>query len=248
MGVLSDLLGIPHFTTSRGSTVRRDFLEAVGVALGMPLETVRALPLKDDVLVSVVEAATHEAMDPALLSVGGTVTNEALQTIIEGVTRNGVRGRPRMPLVEIQLLDEASRLEFSMDDLRDERDRRLVEMAVREGQDHFRSALMEAYGSRCAITSYHAQETLDAAHIYPYTGPATNHVTNGLLLRNDIHRLYDRGAIAVHESSRNVLVKPHLMVTEYGDLAQRRLRLPREPEHHPSTAALRSHREWAGFV
>ncbi|WP_155378796.1 hypothetical protein [Cellulomonas sp. JZ18] len=34
MAVLSDLLGIPHFTTSRGSTVRSDFLKAVLVALG----------------------------------------------------------------------------------------------------------------------------------------------------------------------------------------------------------------------
>jgi len=36
MATISDLLGIPHFTTARGSTVRRDFLEAVGVALGTP--------------------------------------------------------------------------------------------------------------------------------------------------------------------------------------------------------------------
>lgn len=248
MGVISDLLGIGHFTTSRGATVRRDFLEAVGTALGIPRETVAALPIKDDVLAAVVEAATREPMNPDLVSPGGTVTNEALQVIIDGITRHGVSGRPTMPDVETQLLDEAAALGFNIEDLKDERDRRLVEMAVREGQDHFRSALLDAYGDRCAVTGFDAVETLEAAHIYPYRGPATNHVTNGLLLRSDIHRLYDRGAIAIHETNFHILVKPHLMVTEYAPLSEGRLRLPRRLEHRPSTAALRSHREWAGLM
>lgn len=248
MAVISDLLGIPHSTTSRGSTVRRDFLETVGTALGIPVATIMALPTKDDVLTAVVEQATQAPMDPELLSPGATVTNEALQAIIDGVTRNGVPGRPAMPEVEPKILDEAAALGFDIEDLKDERDRRLVEIAVREGQDRFRTALLDAYGSRCAITGSNAVETLEAAHIYPYKGPATNHVTNGLLLRTDIHRLYDRGAIAVHETSHHVLVKPHLMVTDYAPLAERSLRLPHRVQHRPSTAALRSHREWAGLA
>lgn len=248
MGVLSDLLGIPHFTTSRGSTVRRDYLEAVGTALGVPDETLMGLSTKDDVTTVLVEAATRQRMDTGLLSEGGTVTNEALQAIIDGVTHNGVVGRPDMPEVEQQLMADAAALGFPIDDLKDERDRRLVEMAVREGQDHFRSALLEAYNLRCAITGFDAVETLEAAHIYPYKGPATNRVTNGLLLRSDIHRLYDRGAVSVHETNRQVLVKPHLQVTEYAFLANCKLRLPRLASNRPSTAALRSHREWAGFV
>lgn len=248
MGVISDLLGIDHFTTSRGSTVRRDFLEAVGMALGLPETTVKGLETKDDVLAAVIEKATHEPMDPELLSVGGTVTNEALQAVIDGITRHGVAGRPRVPDVEPKILDEADAFGFSLDDLKDERDRRLMEMAVREGQNHFRTALLDAYDSRCAITGYNAVETLEAAHIYPYRGPATNHVTNGLLLRSDVHRLYDRGAISVHETNHQVLVKPHLMVTRYAELADCNLRLPRRLDLRPSTAALRSHREWAGLV
>lgn len=248
MGVISDLLGIPHFTTSRGSTVRRDFLETVGIALGIPEPTITALPTKDDVLTAVVEQATQAPMDPLLLSPGGTVTNEALQVVIDGVTRNGVQGRPEMPEVEQQLLADAAALGFDLDELKDERDKRLVEIAVREGQDHFRTALLDAYGSTCAVTGYDAVETLEAAHIYPYRGPATNQVTNGLLLRTDIHRLFDRGAIAIHETNHQVLVKPHLLVTQYAGLAECSLRLPHRVEHRPSTAALRSHREWAGLV
>ena len=248
MGVISDLLGIPHFTTSKGSTVRRDFLHAVALGLGLPEPTVQAMPTKDDVLTAVVEAATQAPMSPALLSPGGTVTNEALQVVVDGITRNGVPGRPEVPHVESQELDEAASLGFDLEGLKDERDRRLMEMAVREGQDHFRTALLEAYGSRCAVTGFDAVETLEAAHIYPYKGPATNHVTNGLLLRSDVHRLFDRGAVAVHETNHQVLVKPHLMVTQYASLSECRLELPRRAGDRPSTAALRSHREWAGLV
>lgn len=245
MGTLSDLLGIPHFTTSRGATVRTDFLRAVAVALGVPEASLSGV-VKDDVLALVVEAATRRPMDPELFSPGGTVTNKVLQAVIDGVTEHGIPGR--LPAAE-QQEDEMDSVpaEFDPAGLSDERDRRLAEMAKREGQDRFRTRLMDAYGARCAITGYDAPETLEAAHIYPYRGPATNVVSNGLLLRSDMHKLFDRGAIAVNEISWNVLVKPHLLVTRYAGLASLRLRLPREQSSRPSTAALREHRNWAGL-
>ena len=246
MSVISDLLGIPHFTTSRGSTVRSDFLRAVAGALGIPASRAEEL-LKDELLAAVVEAATREPMDPTLFSPGGTVTDRALQRIIDGLILHGTPGR--LPAV-VPDDDEPEALELNDFDpagLQDERDRRLVEAAVREGQDRFRSALMDAYGSACAITGYNAVETLQAAHIYPYRGPATNRVSNGLLLRADIHVLFDRGAIAVHETSMEVLIKPHLEVTQYASLAGEKLRRPHKLADRPSAAALRSHREWAGL-
>lgn len=250
MSVISDLLGIRHYTTSRGSTVRRDFLTAVAEALGVSSATLQGAG-KDDVLSLAVEAATRQPMDPSLLSPGGTVTNRALQVIIDGIVQHGVPGRPAPPDVESRDLaaDDVLEAELGFDpsEIKDARDRRLMEIATREGQDRFRTALLEAYDSRCAITESDAVETLEAAHIYPYSGPATNRVSNGLLLRADIHRLYDRGAITVHETTFCVLVKQHLTVTQYAGLAEARLRLPRRVRDRPSTAALRSHREWAGL-
>lgn len=248
MGVISDLLGIQHFTTSTGGTVRRDFLVAVGAGLGISTETLEALPTKDDVLSAVVEAATRAPLDPDLLSRGATVTNEALQAIVDGIMRHGAAGRPEVPQVEGRPLADGDSVKFDFTDLNDERDRRLMEIAAREGQDQFRSALLGAYNERCAITGCEAVETLAATHIYPYAGPAANSVSNGLLLRLDVRQLYNRGAISVHETTYNVLVKPHLMVTQYAGLAKQRLRVPRRTVHHPSTAALRSHRQWAGWV
>ena len=50
---------------------------------------------------------------------------------------------------------------------------------------------MDAYGGRCAITGYDVEEALQAAHIVPYLGPQSNTVNNGLLLRADVHNLFD---------------------------------------------------------
>lgn len=250
MSAISDLLGIPHFTVSRGGSVRRDFLEAVADGMGIPTATWSAMSNKDDLLTLLIERATGTAMDPALLSTGGTITNDALQTIVDGLTANGIEGRPTIPDVESRILGEeiGQDLGFDPDLVRDERDRKLIEIAAREGQDRFRTSLIDAYGGRCAVTSYDAVETLQAAHIFPYRGPGTNLISNGLLLRADIHALFDRGGIAVHETSHAVIVKEHLLVTRYASLLGKKIRLPRLREHRPSPAALRSHREWAGLM
>jgi hypothetical protein len=81
---ISDLLRIPHFSTSRGSTVRRDFLEAVCAALGVPQSQI-ACADKDGVLRLAIEAATGKPMADSLLSRGGTVTNAALRTLRDGI-------------------------------------------------------------------------------------------------------------------------------------------------------------------
>lgn len=247
MSIVSDLLGIEHFTTSRGSTVRSDFLRAVATTLGADAHNL-SQQRKDEILRTCVELATGQPMDATLLSAGATVTNRALQSIIDGLIENGAPGRPRVePVPQTPVADEQVLDAFDPVAVRDERDRRLRQIAARQGQDRFRLVLLSAYDHHCAITDYDAVETLEAAHIYPYRGPATNHVTNGLLLRADIHILYDRGAISVHETTHEVLLKPHLEVTRYRDLSSRHLRLPRRVDDRPSVAALRSHREWAGL-
>lgn len=68
---------------------------------------------------------------------------------------------------------------------------------VRVGQSAFRRLLMETYGSACAFTGPQLQETLQAAHIQPYVDAESNHVRNGLLLRADIHLLFDLGLLTL---------------------------------------------------
>lgn len=49
-------------------------------------------------------------------------------------------------------------------------------------------------------------ETLEAAHIVPYQGPGTNHSLNGLLLRADLHTLFDLGLLAIAAETLTILV------------------------------------------
>jgi putative restriction endonuclease len=67
----------------------------------------------------------------------------------------------------------------------------------RLGQGTFRLAVTAAYSRACAITCEHSLPALEAAHIRPYGAGGEHEVNNGILLRSDLHRLFDRGYITV---------------------------------------------------
>jgi hypothetical protein len=71
------------------------------------------------------------------------------------------------------------------------------QITQRRGQADFGAALLRAYGNHCAITRCDAIAALEAAHIRLYRGPASNVASNGILLRSDIHTLYDLDLIAI---------------------------------------------------
>jgi predicted restriction endonuclease len=83
---------------------------------------------------------------------------------------------------------------------------------------------------------------LDAAHIISYQGDATNHVQNGLLLRTDLHTLFDLGLIAVDTDSWTLRVAPSLRHSEYWELNGRAVRRPKKAAAHPGATALDQHR------
>ncbi|MCG3151124.1 MAG: hypothetical protein GEEBNDBF_00393 [bacterium] len=117
---------------------------------------------------------------------------------------------------------------------------------VREGQGVFRARLLQHY-RRCAITGEHSLPVLDAAHITPYLGPASNHPQNGLVLRADIHRLFDDGYVSVTPDYRFVVserLKDEFQngKTYYG-LADRQILLPDQASHYPSREALEWHHD-----
>lgn len=128
--------------------------------------------------------------------------------------------------------------------------RRWVRASVvrRQGQGEFRSALLGAYGSRCAISGCPVEDVLDAAHIVPYCGELTNHVQNGLLLRTDLHTLFDLGLIAVDPSAIAIIVSPKLAGTEYATFDGTPLSVPEKVVQRPSMAALEHHRTRAGLT
>lgn len=67
----------------------------------------------------------------------------------------------------------------------------------RVGQGIFRSVVTDVYHRQCAVTRERALPALDAAHIRPFSVVPENYVQNGLLLRSDVHRLFDAGYVTV---------------------------------------------------
>ncbi|MFE9958127.1 HNH endonuclease [Micromonospora sp. NPDC005299] len=118
------------------------------------------------------------------------------------------------------------------------RRRRLAEVTARQGQADFRRRLIEAYGGRCAISGCDVEAVLQAAHIDPYNGPATNRVSNGLLLRADLHNLFDRGLIWIDGSYRVRVVEG---LDHYAEWDAQRIQLP-PVQHRPDKEALLRHR------
>jgi putative restriction endonuclease len=129
----------------------------------------------------------------------------------------------------------------------DSRRRVLAQIVRRRGQQEFREKLLVAYGGRCAITGCDAVEALEAAHIVPYQGDSTNSIQNGLLLRADIHTLFDLGLIGVRPETMTIVVSESLMATDYRAFTGARLREPVDSRCRPSEAALREHLKWASL-
>jgi hypothetical protein len=143
--------------------------------------------------------------------------------------------------------EEADDEAFDPSSVQDARQRVLRSIAQRRGQRAFRDALIKAYNGRCAITGCSILDVLEAAHISPYLGPATNKVANGLLLRTDLHTLFDCGLVAINTKSMTVLMAPSLRDTEYGPLHGSKLRAPQNPGSYPSIDALDIHRMATGL-
>lgn len=136
---------------------------------------------------------------------------------------------------------------FNPSSLEDARKKIHSAIVLRQGQGEFRKKLIEAYNGCCAITGANAEQALEAAHIISYKGEQTNHITNGLLLRADIHTLFDLGLIAIDTKTMAVVIAPSLFNTTYKELLGKPLLLPKNKKYLPSIEALELHRRETGL-
>lgn len=127
----------------------------------------------------------------------------------------------------------------------DGRERVLRALVRRQGQPQFRAGLIGAYDARCAITGCPLLVILETAHITPYLGAQTNLLSNGLLLRADIHTLWDRALIAINPVTMLLAVSPKVTDTTYQSLFGTPLYQPLQLSFRPSMAALRQ--QWSVF-
>ena len=125
-------------------------------------------------------------------------------------------------------------------DLKDARTRIFAAIVLRQGQGEFRKGLLVAYQRTCAVTGCDIVEALEAAHIVPYLGTETNCVANGLLLRADIHTLFDLGLLAVNPVDYRVLISKRLKGSPYETFDGHQIRLPADKASRPSDQAFKA--------
>jgi hypothetical protein len=122
----------------------------------------------------------------------------------------------------------------------DTRKKVLASIRARRGQPKFRRDLIRRYGESCAISGCTVMAIVEAAHIWPYRGEEDNHPENGLLLRADLHTLYDLDLIGIDQDLR-VHLSWSLEGSDYEQFAGRQLTL----RARPSASAI-EHR-WRAF-
>ena len=111
---------------------------------------------------------------------------------------------------------------------------------VRQGQTMFRKNMLVLYGAECAVSGYTPNEVLDAAHIIPYAESEDHDLGNGLLLRSDLHNLFDDGLLRINPDHMVVELSRQLIRSPYQDLHGQVLH-ERVDGTHPSLDALGQH-------
>jgi len=140
-------------------------------------------------------------------------------------------------------IERLSATVISVTDERDARERIFREIAARRGQSKFRKELIEAYEGRCAVSGVELLEVLEAAHILPYRGDHTNICNNGILLRADLHTLFDLGLMLVDPDTLRVVMSDALAASEYYEFHMRDIRLPNKFSLRPNPEFFRQRNE-----
>lgn len=117
----------------------------------------------------------------------------------------------------------------------------------RLGQGAFRVIVADSYKRRCAVTGSHVLHVLDAAHIRPFGRGGDHDPSNGLLLRQDVHTLFDRGYLTVTTEHR-VEVSSRIKTEfdngkEYYSLRGNKIGVPDEPTLRPSAEQITWHNQ-----
>lgn len=145
--------------------------------------------------------------------------------------------------VDLEFAREGARVRIEPIPDEDNRDTAWQQIRRRQGQGAFRQGLLEAYERRCAVSGTDVEVLLDAAHIAPYRGRHTQRVDNGILLRTDLHTLFDAHLMTFVYNTDGELIA-HVSPSAgspYHDLDGQRVRLPQREDQRPVDADLKNH-------
>lgn len=115
---------------------------------------------------------------------------------------------------------------------------------ARRGQRSFRRALIRRYGESCMISGCQLLDIVEAAHIWPYRGEHTNNVQNGLLLRSDLHTLFDLDLLGITAETLTIHFHPIAAAAGYASFEGQKLSV--QQARRPAQQALRA--RWDAFL
>lgn len=172
---------------------------------------------------------------------GGLPVRRKLEGL--GFTVEVDSGDARFPQRKSRRSKVADEQPFGPENEEDTRRRIKQTIVQHRGQQNFGNSLIYAYGGECTITGCPILDVLEAAHIVPYRGTHTNRTSNGLLLRADLHTLFDCNLRTIDPETLKVHLDPRIRNSEYREWNGRRIRMPGKLQDKPSKEVLRKHFE-----
>ena len=119
-------------------------------------------------------------------------------------------------------------------------ERQWQSILTRRGQKAFRQSLIDLYGGRCAVSESRVVPLLEAAHILPHAEGSDYRIANGILLRTDIHTLFDLHLLGIDATLR-VHLKASIQSSEFARFNGKRVEtLPASTLHQPSPVSLQA--------
>jgi uncharacterized protein YjbI with pentapeptide repeats len=120
-------------------------------------------------------------------------------------------------------------------------------IAKRRGPSTLRQRLLEAYQGRCSMTGCEVEPILEVAFLQPNQPTQNSDPSHGLLLRADVHTLFDLHLIAIDPETLNIIVAPTLRNTTYGSLHQKPLRQATLVGFQPNQELLKLRLQWSSW-
>lgn len=132
---------------------------------------------------------------------------------------SGIEEEPLPLIMRAMSVTRVGRESLTLQHSTDTRVSTLGAILRRQGQGTFRRKLIDYFQGKCAVSKYDSTFGLDAAHIQPYRGVHTNDLHNGLLLRSDLHNLFDFHLLTICPQDMKVGIDRSLMNTQYSKFA-----------------------------
>ncbi len=155
-------------------------------------------------------------------------------------------GRKIWDEVQLRIVGKPTRVEEKEFEIR-ERYGAPITVIPRLGQGSFRIIVTDVYQRRCAVTQERTLPALEAGHIKPFSFSGPHNIRNGILLRSDIHRLFDTGYVTItpefkFEVSKRIR-EEYENGRDYYALNGRPLHLPGKNEFRPGAEFITWHNE-----